>query len=63
MTPEEMKELLTQLNNLDFKSLPFEESLIMISATIEFCNKIKPILVKYAMENDTPSNSTFLFKL
>lgn len=62
MTPEQMKELLTQLNNLDFKLLPIEESLIMISATMEFCNKIKPIVLKHAMENNQ-SNSTFLFKL
>lgn len=63
MTPEQMKELLTQLNNLDFKLLPIEESLIMISATMEFCNKIKPIVLKHAMNNNNQSNSTFLFKL
>ena len=63
MSLSEMNELIKIFTNLDISLLTVQEQCTLMSATEEMLEKVKPILVKYAMENNSQSNSTFLFRL
>ena len=63
MNLSEMNELIKIFTNLDISLLTVQEQCTLMSATEEMLEKVKPILVKNAMKNGTPSNITFLFKL
>ena len=61
MNQEELIEIFNLLSEIDFKNISINENILLMSATYEFAEKVKPIVMKYSMENHT--KSTFFMKL
>lgn len=62
MSAEEFNQINEYLNSgVDITKWPLEDQLTLVSAQMEMVEKIKPVIVKHIMEDNTPS--TFIFKL
>ena len=62
MNIEDMTKLIELLGKIDVNKFSIPEQLIFVGATCEYLEKIKPILIKYAMNNEV-EGGTFLFKM
>lgn len=61
MKVEEVSEILQLLGEIDIGKLDFTEQLYYMQTMHELAEKLKPIVTKYAMREQT--KSTFLMKL
>lgn len=61
MTCQEAIDVINSISEINLEEADCQDQLLLVMATAQFAEQIKPIVVKYA--NKLPESSTFLFKL
>lgn len=61
MTPQEISEIMAAASKLDIEHMDMRDQIKYFSATCQFAEQIKPLVVKYA--DKLPKGINFLFRM